>query len=92
VVDLTVVRFFVVTWTGWLHHEQEEVVAYLGEENRTRGLSCVADVTPCDGTLGSRERYALVLRANHPRGRTLFVWISQVEQMQESPIGLAPHP
>jgi putative transposase len=35
VVDLTVVRFLVAAVTGWLHHEQEAVVAYLVEENRT---------------------------------------------------------
>jgi putative transposase len=35
VVDLTAVRFLVAALTGWLHHEQEEVVAYLVEENRT---------------------------------------------------------
>jgi putative transposase len=35
VVDLTAVRFLVAALTGWLHHEQKEVVAYLVEENRT---------------------------------------------------------
>jgi hypothetical protein len=35
VVDLTVARFLVAAVSGWLHHEQEGVVAYLVEENRT---------------------------------------------------------
>jgi putative transposase len=35
VVDLTAVRLLVAAVTGWLHHEQEAVIAYLVEENRT---------------------------------------------------------
>jgi hypothetical protein len=42
VVNLTAVRFLVAALTGWLNDEQEEVVAYLVEENRTCGLSCEA--------------------------------------------------
>jgi hypothetical protein len=35
VVDLTAIRFLVEALTGWLNHEQKEVVAYLVEENST---------------------------------------------------------
>jgi putative transposase len=35
VVDVTSVRFLLVALAGWLNHQQEEVIAYLVEENRT---------------------------------------------------------
>jgi hypothetical protein len=35
VVDVTSVRFLLVALAGWLNHRQEEVIAYLVEENRT---------------------------------------------------------
>jgi hypothetical protein len=35
VVDLTRVRIFLAALSGWLDHQQQDVIAYLIEENRT---------------------------------------------------------
>jgi hypothetical protein len=45
VVDLTVARFLVAAVSGWLHHEQDAVVAYLVEENRTLRAHLRGDVS-----------------------------------------------
>ena len=35
VIDVASVRFLLATLSGWLNHQQQEVIAYLVEENRT---------------------------------------------------------